>query len=210
MRKGIVAFGGMIVGLVLLIVTFMGPWYTMNATGALGVDYNVGFYLTRMEAKGTINNQDFSLSIGYTEAKENAQSVGVNTESFTVIETAMYLTFFAMVTALIAVIGMAAFIFRLGTPRIMKYVGGGFGLLTFLLTLIPALYVMNTKFAENISGFWFNQSVLGVTVTGGPGYAWYLMIVVATITVISASVILLKKIIPDDASVEKIVPPVHE
>jgi len=37
-----------------------------------------------------------------------------------------------------------------------------------------------------------------------------LMIVVATITVISASVILLKKIIPDDASVEKIVPPVHE
>jgi hypothetical protein len=56
MRKGIVAFGVMIVGLVLLIVTFMGPWYTMNATGALGVDYNVGFFLTRMEAKGAINN----------------------------------------------------------------------------------------------------------------------------------------------------------
>jgi len=210
MRKGIVAFGGMIVGLVLLIVTFMGPWYTMNATGALGVDYNVGFFLTRMEAKGAINNQDFSLSIGYAEAKENAQSVGVNTESFTVIETAMYLTFFAMVTALIAVIGMAAFVFRLGTPRIMKYIGGGFGFLTGLLALIPAVYVMNTKFAENISGFWFNQSVLGVTVTGGPGYAWYLMIVVATITVISAAAILLKKIIPDDASVEKIVPLVHE
>ena len=210
MRKGIVAFGGMIVGLVLLIVTFMGPWYTMNATGALGVDYNVGFYLTRMEAKGTINNQDFSLSIGYTEAKENAQSVGVNTESFTVIETAMYLTFFAMVTALIAVIGIAAFVFRLGTLRIMKYIGGGFGILTGLLALIPAVYVMNTKFAENISGFWFNQSVLGVTVTGGPGYAWYLMIVVATIAVISAAAILLKKITPDDASVEKIVPPVHE
>jgi len=210
MRKGIVAFSGMIVGLVLLIVAFIGPWYTMNATGSLGVNYNVDFYLTRMEAKGSINNQYFSLSIGYAEAKENAQSVGVNTESFTVIEIAKYLTFFAMVTALIAVIGIAAFVFRLGTLRIMKYIGGGFGFLTGLLALIPAVYVMNTKFAENISGFWFNQSVLGVTVTGGPGYAWYLMIVVATITVISASVILLKKIIPDDASVEKIVPPVHE
>jgi uncharacterized membrane protein required for colicin V production len=210
MRKGIVAFSGMIVGLVLLIVTFIGPWYTMNATGSLGVNYNVDFYLTKMEAKGSINNQYFSLSIGYAEAKENAQSVGVNTESFMVIETAKYLTFFAMVTALIAVIGIAAFVFRLGTLRIMKYIGGGFGFLTGLLALIPAVYVMNTKFVENMSGFWFNQSVLGVTVTGGPGYAWYLMIVVATITVISAAAILLKKIIPDDASVEKIVPPVHE
>lgn len=210
MRKGIVAFSGMIVALVLLIVTFIGPWYTMNATGSLGVNYNVDFYLTKMEIKGSMNNQYFSLSIGYAEAKENAQSVGVNTESFTVIETAMYLTFFAMVTALIAVIGIAAFVFRLGTLRIMKHIGGGFGFLTGLLALISALYVMNTKFAENISGFWFNQSVLGVTVTGGPWYAWYLMIVVATITVISAAAILLKKTIPDDASVEKIVPPVHE
>jgi uncharacterized membrane protein required for colicin V production len=210
MRKGIVAFSGMIVGLVLLIVTFIWPWYTMNATGSLGVNYNVDFYLTKMEAKGSINNQYFSLSIGYAEAKENAQSVGVNTESCTVIETAKYLTFVAMVTALIAVIGIAAFVFRLGTLRIMKYIGGGFGFLTGLLALISALYVMNTKFAENMSGFWFNQSVLGVTVTGGPGYAWYLMIVVATITVISAVAILLKKIIPEDASVEKIVPPVHE
>jgi hypothetical protein len=193
MRKGIVAFSGMIVGLVLLIVTFTGPWYTMNATGTLGVDYNVGFYLTRLEAKGTINNQDFSLSIGYAEAKENAQRVGVNTESFTVIETAMYLTFFAMMTALIAVIGTAAFVFRLGTPKTMKYIGGGFGLLTFLVTLIPALYVMNTKFAENISGFWFNQSVLGVTVTGGPGYGWYLLIAASIIAMVSAAAILFKK-----------------
>ena len=53
----------------------------------------------------------------------------------------MYLTLFAMVTALIALIGMAAFVFHLGTPKIMKYVGGGFGLLTFLLALVPALYV---------------------------------------------------------------------
>jgi hypothetical protein len=204
MRKGLVAFGGMIAGLILLVVAFMGPWYTMIGSGTLGVDYHVGFYLTRMEAKGSIAGQDISLSMGYTEAKENAQNIGVNTQSFTIIETAMYLTLLSMVTALIAVIGMAAFVFRLGTAKIMNYIGGGFGLLTFLLALVPALYVMTTGFAENSSGFWFSQSVLGVTITGGPGYAWYLMIVVAIVALISSVAVLVKKAIP-----EAVVPPIN-
>jgi putative copper export protein len=91
----------------------------------------------------------------------------------------------------------------------MKYIGGGFGFLTFLLALVPALYVMTTGFSENSSDFWFSQSVLGVAITGSPGYAWYLMIVVAIIALISAVAILLKKIIPEDASVKKVAPPVN-
>ncbi len=197
MQKGVVSFCGMIVGLVLLVVAFMGPWYAMNMSGALGIDSDVKFYLMRMEVKGILNNQDLSISVGYADAKENAQSVGVNIESFTIIETAMYLSFFAMVTNLISLIGIAAFVFRLGTPKIMKYLGGGFALLTFVLALVPTLYVMNTKFSENISGFWFSQSAYGVTVAGGPGYAWYLMIVVAIIVLICGIAILLKKISPE-------------
>jgi hypothetical protein len=207
MRKGIVSFGGMIVGLVLLIIAFIGPWYAMNLSGALGMNGHVGFYLTRMEAKGMFNNQDLSISVGYANAKENAQSVGANTESFTIMENAMYLTFFAIVTTLIALIGIAAFVFRLGTPKIMKYIGGGFALLTFVLALAPALYVLNTKFAENISGFWFSQSTFGVTITGGPGYSWYLMIIVAILALICAIAILVKKIVPEVTSSEKITPP---
>jgi len=197
MQKGVVSFCGMIVGLVLLVVAFMGPWYAMNMSGALGIDSDVKFYLTRMEVKGIFNNQDLSVSVGYADAKENAQSVGVNIESFTIIETAMYFSFFAMVTNLIALIGIAAFVFRLGTPKIMKYIGGGFALLTFVLALVPTLYVMNTKFAENISEFWFSQSAFGVTIAGGPGYAWYLMIVVTILALICGVVILLKKISPE-------------
>jgi hypothetical protein len=208
MRKGVVSFGGMIVGLVLLVVAFMGPWYAMNLSGSLGMNSDVGFYLTRMEAKGIFNNQDLSISVGYADAKVNAQSVGANVESFTIMENAMYLTFFAIVTTLIALIGIAAFVFRLGTPKIMKYVGGGFALLTFVLALAPVLYVLNTKFAENISGFWFSQSVLGVTIIGGPGYAWYLMVVVAIIALICGVAILVKKIVPEVTSSEKVTPPV--
>jgi hypothetical protein len=150
-----------------------------------------------MEVKGMFNNQDLSVSVGYADAKENAQSVGVNIESFTIIETAMYFSFFAMVTNLIALIGIAAFVFRRGTSKIMKYIGGGFALLTFVLALVPTLYVMNTKFAENISEFWFSQSAFGVTIAGGPGYAWYLMIVVTILALICGVVILLKKISPE-------------
>jgi len=207
MRKGVVSFGGMIVGLVLLVVAFMGPWYAMNMGGALGMNGHVEFYLTRMEVKGIFNNQDLSVSVGYADAKENAQSVGVNTESFTIIENAMYLTFFSIVTSLIALIGIVAFVFRWGNSKIMKYVGGGFALLTFVLALVPAVYFMNTKFAENTSGFWFSQSAFGVTITGGPGYAWYLMIVVAIIALICGVTILVKKIVPEMTSSEKVTPP---
>jgi hypothetical protein len=207
MRKGVVSFGGMIVGLVLLVVAFMGPWYAMNMGGALGMNGHVEFYLTRMEVKGIFNNQDLSVSVGYADAKENAQSVGVNTESFTIIENAMYLTFFAIVTSLIALIGIVAFVFRWGNSKIMKYVGGGFALLTFVLALGPALYVMTTKFAENISEFWFSKSSFGVTITGGPGYAWYLMIVVAILVLICEVAFLVKKIVPEASSSEKVIPP---
>ncbi|HUT00168.1 MAG TPA: hypothetical protein VMY59_07625 [Candidatus Thermoplasmatota archaeon] len=210
MRNGIVAFVGMLGVLILLIVAFMGPWYTMNGTGTFGGEYTVGFYLRSIEAKGSITGQDISWSMGYVEAEENAQIVGVNTQSFSTIENAMYLTMFAMATALISLIGMAAFVFRLGTLKIMKYIGGGFGFLTFLLALMPALYVMTTGFSESSSDFWFSQSVLGVAITGGPGYAWYLMIVVSIIALISSVALLHKKITTEEALVEKAGPPANK
>jgi hypothetical protein len=194
MRKGSVAFGGMIVGLVLLIVAFIGPWYIMNGSGTLGVDYHVEFYLDRVDAKGSVAGQVISWSSGYAEAQQNAQSVGVNTQSFTIIETARSLSLFAMVTAVLALIGMAAFVFGFGTAGFMKYFGGGFALVTFVLALVPVVYVMTTGFSENSTQFWFSETVLGVTIAGGPGYAWYLMIVVAIIALICGIAFLLKKV----------------
>jgi hypothetical protein len=205
MQKGIGAFAGMIIGLILIVVAFLGPWYTLEGTGTFGAEYNVGFYLSRIEAKGSIAGQDIFFSTGYDQAKENAQMIGVNTQSFTVMETAGYLTLFAMATALIALIGMAAFVLRLGTPKIMKYIGGGFGLVTCLLALVPTVYTMTTGFSESSTGFWFSDQVLGVTITGGPGYAWYVMLLVAVITLISSVVLLFTK-----SPSEKVVTSPHE
>jgi len=200
MQKGVVACGGMVVGLVLLVTAFLGPWYTMSGSGAFGVNYNVDLFLTRMAAKGTIAGQDISLSVSYADAQQSAQAAGVNTESFAVINTAMFLTILAIVTAIIAVIGMLAFVMSMGSQKTMKLVGGGFGILTFIFTLVPALYFMSTGFAQSSNGFWFSQTVLGMTLSGGPGYSWYLMIVVAIISVIASVALLMKNVGPEKAT----------
>jgi hypothetical protein len=195
MKKGMIAFIGMIIGLVFLLVAFLGPWYTMNGSGEAGMV--VGLYLTRMEVTGTFMGQDMSLSMSYAEAREIAQTIGMNTESFVVIDNAFYLTLIAIITALIAVIGMAMFVFNKGKPKVTKLLGGGFGVFTFIFALVPALYFWSTGFAENSSGFWFSQTVMGRTLSGGPGYAWYLMIVVAIIALIASVAMLLKKSAPE-------------
>ncbi len=208
MRKGIVAFAGMLGGLVLLFIGFLGPWYAIDATGILGADYHARLFLTKMELQA--QGQNIFVSMGYADAKTNAQNMNMNVESFTTIDTAFYLTLFALFTAVLAVLFMAAFVFEKGASKTMKRAGGGCAFLTFLLTLLPALYFMNTEFVENSSGFWFSLSFFGMTVTGGPGYAWFLMIIVAGISVICAAVILLKKIPPVISSVEKDVSSVNE
>ncbi len=209
MRKGVVAFGGMIVGLVLLVAAFLGPWYVMSASGTFGVDYHVGFFLTKLEARGNFNGQNLLIVVDYEDAEQSAANVGVNTDSFAVIKTAMYLTFFAIVTAVIAFGGMVGFVFQAGKMKFFKYVGGLFALMTFVLALLPAVYVMNTEFAKNTNGFWFEESILGVTITGGPGYAWYLMIVAAIVVLICAAAFLVKKTVPQTVTAESAVPPVH-
>jgi hypothetical protein len=208
MRKGIVACAGMIVGLVLLLAGFFGPWYVIDATGLLGQDYHARLFLTKMELQA--QGQDIYVSMGYAEAKSYAQNMNMNQESFTAIDTAFYLTAFALVTAILAVLFMAAFVFEKGTPKIMKITGGLCAFLTFLLTLLPALYFMNTEFVKESNGFWFDISILGLSVTGGPGYAWYLIIVVAILAVICAAAFFVKNVTPKVASVEKAMSPTKE
>lgn len=196
MRKGIIACVGMIIGLMLLLVTFFGPWYTIQGSGSLGADYNIKFFLSHLEAKGTFMGNILSLSMSYAEASVNTENIGVNTNSFAVIDMAMRLTIIAIVSAVISVIGMLAFVFQKGKSRSMKYLGGGFGMLTFVLVLVPAVYFMSTGFAQDNNSFWFTETVLGVTLSGGPGYAWYLMIVTSIVALISSAAFLVKKITP--------------
>ena len=74
MRKGIVACAGMIVGLVLLVVAFLGPWYMINATGMLGADYTMELFLTRMEVKGNLGVRMFHCPWGTRRQKRTCKA----------------------------------------------------------------------------------------------------------------------------------------
>jgi hypothetical protein len=194
MKKIFVSYVVMIGALVLLFFSFLGPWYTINTTGILGADYHVGFYLTRMELQRIIGNQEVFLSVDYTDAEMYTQDINVDVESFALIKTAMYLTLLALGTAVTAIGVMTAFILEKVKTRALKLGGVFFSLLTFLITLVIPLYFMTGDFVENTSGFWFSFTALGMNFSGGPGYAWYLMVVVAVLEVLCGVILLFIKI----------------
>lgn len=201
MKKGLIAFVGMVLTLVLLVVVFLGPWYTIAGNGgALGVNYNynIELFLTHMDTQGTFLGQEVSTSLSYAEARENAQQTGVNSDSFTVIDNVMILSVLAVLCAFIAVLCTGVFVFTSKKSHLMKYLGSGFGLFTCILCFVAILYFMSAAYTANNYGFWFSTTanIFGISLDlmGGPGYVWYIMIIAAVVAVISAGAILIKKI----------------
>jgi hypothetical protein len=196
MKKGMIALIGMFVALVFIVVAFFGPWYTMNVNSSISgaeMDYNVGMFLTKMEMKGM--GQDVSIS--YADAKSQAAATGVNTDSFKIIDYTMYLTMGAIITAILALIGILGFVFNFGNANKMRMLGVIFGVIAFILAIAAPLYFMTTSFTQGNYGFWFSQTITGMNVSGGPGFAWYLMIVAAIIALVASIAMLLKKSVPE-------------
>jgi hypothetical protein len=196
MRQGVVALGIMIVGFVILVVSFLGPWYTIQGSGALGANYDIEFFLSHIDAHGTFLGQMISVSLSYAQASMSAPNIGVNTSSYTVIDTARSLMLLALASGVAAIVCMIGFVLRFGKSLYTKYLGVGFAVLTAVLGILPLMYFMSTVFMKGTSGFWFHETGFGLSVIGGPGYGWYLMIVVAVVALISAVVLLLARIVP--------------
>jgi len=199
MKKGMIAFIGMIITLVLLLVAFFGPWYNIGVNASLmgvNMDYSMNMFLTKMDIQGNLMGQSISQSLSYAEITGSGETAGVNTDSFAVIQNVMYLTIIAIICAVIAVIGMLLFIMK--NSKKMRLLGVAFGFLSFLFALIAPLYFMTASLAssENV-GFWFSQPVMGMDMTGQPGFGWYLMIVAAIIALIASVAMLLKKSVPE-------------
>ena len=172
MKKGIIALIGMIVALVFIIVAFFGSWYTGTQAGASG-----NFYLTKFETSG--------VTVEYS----SPLLVGIDLKS--IFDNTMYLTIGALVTAILALIGILGFVFNFGKPNTMRMLGFIFGIITFVLALVATLYFM-TAFPGKIPGYteFWNKDL-------GPGYAWYLMLVAAIIALIASIAMLLKKSAPE-------------
>lgn len=194
------ALSGMIVTLTFIIIAFFGPWYNMDVESSIpGTEmaYSVGMYLTKMEMKGTIMTKDISMSISYADAKDQAQTAGINTDSFKIIDYVNYLMIGMIITAILALAGMSGYVFNFGKANTMKMIGFTFGFITFILAMIAPIYFMNNSFTQGNYGFWFSQTIVGIKMSAGPGFAWYLMIVAAIIAFISSVAMLLKNSNPE-------------
>jgi len=160
MRKGGVALIGMALSVVFIIVALFGSWYSVNI---IGISVNIGLF--GIEAgEQSVSYSDFGIS---------------DTCS---IDVTLYLTLTALIIALLSLFGILEFTFK--NSKLMKLIGGGFGIITFILALTAAFYFMASGMLGGEISFW-NEF-------GGPGYAWYLMLI-AGITALISSVLVLKK-----------------
>jgi hypothetical protein len=124
----------------------------------------------------------------------------------------MYISIFAIITTIIALICVLGYIFKVGSSNTIRKLGVIFGIITFILAITAVIYFMigwNNQVQEGISafstmsgtevteiediGFWYSQRQDGNVFTMGPGYAWYLMIIAGIITMISSLFIIIKE-----------------
>jgi len=186
MRSGVVALIGMVLALVFILIAFFGPWYSFSySMGILGEGY-ADFGLTGVTAK----MGDETKSISYDEA-ESLSTAGVDTDALGVFDHTLYITILALIFCIIALIGILM-VWSNGT-KMMQNVGMIGGIITFVFMLVAVIYFMISSFIEGDVGFWFSESIMGMEMSGGPGYAWYLMLVGAIIALVSSIMLFIKK-----------------
>jgi hypothetical protein len=103
-----------------------------------------------------------------------------------------------LVVAIIALIFVLGYVFNFVKMKMTKNIAMGFGIITFVMTLVAALYFMivlpakMSSYGTNV-GFWYSTTASGMTINLGPGFAWYLMLVAGIIALISFIFVLMDK-----------------
>lgn len=158
MKKGGVALIGMIVALVFILVAFFGPWYGVSGS-AMGVSIS----------------EDIGLTSG----------IGQSGIDRGILDVTMYLAIIALIFAIIAFIGSLGAAFNFGNFGTMKKVGGGFGILTFLLAIIAVFYFYANL--PDTAAMEAAAEAAGVEFSAGIAWGWIIMLLGAIIALISSA-----------------------
>jgi len=173
MKKGIASLVCIIIGLIIIIVSFFGPWYSTHMRysyesyggyGGFGSNYSSNteyyqnFYLTKIEMQGTMMGQDMSQSFSYDYMKEQMESSSQSTNSglYNIFGNTMYIVIGVLITSIIALIGIAGFTLNIGNYNTMRKIGLIFGIITFILAILSIGYfwmAWNNQMQESISNY---------------------------------------------------------
>jgi len=201
MKKGIIALICMILTLVFIIVALIGPWYNRSAEVTDGEAYQ-NFKLTGVDTK--IPDEDVKTKSWDKFVKEDMDNTDKAKSVKSVFDICMFLTLGALITAILALIGVLVMTFGFGNIKPIKMLGGIFGIITVILTIVAVLYFMvalppavsnaakEAGFTEDI-GFWDETNISGNKVSYGPGFAWYLMIVAFVLSLIGTIIVFIDK-----------------
>lgn len=193
MKKGILAFIGMILALVLIIVALIGPWYSISLT-TMGQDGSVDMTLSQM----TVKIMGMEQTMNYNKVAETSSAttgMPVDTDSLDVFTNTMYITLVALIVGILTVALLALQVFA--NKQNMKKLAMIFGIVTFAMAIIAIIYFMTNSITGGEYGFWFSESInqmgMNMDMSGGPGFSWYLMLVAGIISLISSIMLLLDK-----------------
>lgn len=194
-------------GIFILILAYLGPWYTLSINYTfLGIqaNYNQHLYLNSIEFYGNTAGIDFSQTILLDAMKTE----GISSAYTEFLQNTKNLTILSILTSIIGFIGIAGVLFHIGKKSAMKKIGIIFGIITLCITIITIFYFMIgwnnietmiqqniNNFFENIGvrnpfddnlGFWCTHTKNGNSFSIGPGYAWYFMIIAGILSWLSA------------------------
>lgn len=239
MKKDIFTLIGFIVVLILILVSFFGPWYTTNTKYKMEslappsdfnmthspsyyeeTDYTVGYYLTKIQMKGTMFDKDLEQSIDYSLYKQQLKQAPAwaqtspMTNIFDIFDYTMSITVAVILVSILALICTIVTILPIKYHKTMRNLGIIFGTITCILAIAAVIYFMlewNNMLSEWSTyviseydssspseladmGFWYSYSSNGGEYSMGPGFAWYLMIIAGIIALFSSISLYIKRI----------------
>lgn len=199
MKKGIIALICMIITLVFIVVALIGPWYAISSkSSGFGMDYDSDASIT-LTSTTTSNGKTETTS--HADAKKDAS----NKDVFSVFDNTLYITIVALIMAILAFIGMLGLMFNFGNLKTMKMLGSIFSIITLIIVFIAVFYFMTAFPAEaemktidgDDAGFWYSESKseqgVEASISYGPGYAWYLMLIGGILALVSAIILFMDK-----------------
>jgi len=148
MQKGLVALICMIIGLVFIFISFFGPWYHINIDFTLSGENgysNHAYDLTKRTAETVGDSDPRGDRIETTDYEADWPTTNI-------FNITMYLLLGAVITAIIALIGILGTIVHFGKEVLMRKLGFILGIITFILAIVAVIYFMIALPGETESG----------------------------------------------------------
>jgi len=150
---------GTVVALIILVLGFIGPWYSISGE-FLGVKASIDIGLMGTTINAGSGSSSLAAEIGRGEA-----------------DTTMYFALVTLILAIISVLGFLGASFQSDTSKVMKKVGEFSGIITFIVAIIAIIYyIANLPDTSNLGDMGINA---------GLGWGFFLFLVGAIIVFIT-------------------------